>query len=185
MKFMDVNTKAHFRSNDFQIIKIQSACVSWQEYLKQPVKMTRASMPHPSDGQIVQHMRMVNIAEIGSNTREFREIGDLVFEADLEEKKEAQKAALARAQAAERSLQLTMKSKLALDESLEHHIDLTGTDSEEDEAEFTPAVRGRNTDAGDGAPLRCQVGWMILDGQNPLQVIARASKLMLSPKTPW
>jgi hypothetical protein len=106
MKFMDVNTKAHFRSNDFQIIKIQSACVSWQEYLKQPVKLTRASMPHPSDGQIVQHMRQVNIAEIGSNTREFREIGDLVFEADHEEKKEAEKVALARAQAAERSLRL-------------------------------------------------------------------------------
>jgi hypothetical protein len=46
-------------------------------------------MPHPSDGEIVQDMRMVNIAEIGSNTREHREIGDLVFEADLEEKNEA------------------------------------------------------------------------------------------------
>jgi hypothetical protein len=76
-------------SNDFQIIKFQSACVSRQEYLRQPVKLTRASMPHPSDGEIVQDMRMVNIAEIGSNTREHREIGDLVFEADLEEKNEA------------------------------------------------------------------------------------------------
>ena len=53
-------------------------------------------MPHPSDGQIVQHMRQVNIAEIGSNTREFREIGDLVFEADHEEKKAAEKVALAK-----------------------------------------------------------------------------------------
>ena len=64
------------------------------QYLKQPIKLTRASMPHPNDGEIVQNMRMVNIAEIGSNTREFREIGDLVFEADLEEKNEAEKIAL-------------------------------------------------------------------------------------------
>ena len=37
----------------------------------------------------------------------------------------------------------TMKSKLAPNESLGDHIDLTGTDSEEYEAEFTPAVQGR------------------------------------------
>ena len=39
----------------------------------------------------------------------------------------------------------TMKSKLAPNESLGDHIDLTGTDSEEYEAEFTPA------DVEDGA----------------------------------
>ena len=37
----------------------------------------------------------------------------------------------------------TMKSKLAPNESLGDHIDLTGTDSEECEDEFTPAVRDR------------------------------------------
>ena len=37
----------------------------------------------------------------------------------------------------------SMKSKLAPNESLGDHIDLTGTDSEECEDEFTPAVRDR------------------------------------------
>ena len=37
----------------------------------------------------------------------------------------------------------TLKSKLALNESLGDHIDLTDTDSEDCEAEVTPAVRDR------------------------------------------
>ena len=84
-RFMDVKTKAHFRSNDFTIIDLQGACCSWQEYLKMDVKGTRASMPHAGDSILIQGMRQINVAEIGSDTREHRELSELTFEAELEE----------------------------------------------------------------------------------------------------
>ena len=78
----------HFRSNDFTIIDLQGACCSWQEYLKMDVKGTRASMPHAGDSILIQGMRQINVAEIGSDTREHRELSELTFEAELEEQAE-------------------------------------------------------------------------------------------------
>ena len=52
------------------------------------VKGTRASMPHAGDSILIQGMRQINVAEIGSDTREHRELSELTFEAELEEQAE-------------------------------------------------------------------------------------------------
>ena len=66
VKFKDVQTGVHFRSNDFQIIRYK-ACISWQEFMNIKVTKPRLSLPHARDIEIVQGDRNVNILEIGSN----------------------------------------------------------------------------------------------------------------------
>jgi len=42
-----------------------------------------------------------------------------------------------------------------------------------------------NTDNGVGSKVRCRVGWMVLDKDDPLKVIARSDDPLLVPSLPW
>ena len=62
-------------------------------------------MPHAGDAILIQGMRQINIAEIGSDTREHRELSDLTFEAELEEQAETNMIAQEKLQAEETAVQ--------------------------------------------------------------------------------
>ena len=83
VKFVDLETGAHFRSQDFTIIKY-AACQSWQAYMGLPTKLPRAALPHPGDSKLIADMRSIDIAEIGSNSRKQAEHEDMTFTADAE-----------------------------------------------------------------------------------------------------
>ena len=84
---MDVKTKARFRSNDWQPIQY-SACISWQEFCGLSTKPPAMSMQREIDKKVIKgdHMREINIHEIGSNTRDKQDHTEMRFEADEEDK---------------------------------------------------------------------------------------------------
>lgn len=84
VKWMDIETKARFRSNDYTFINYGPA-IPWQEFVGQKVDVPALAMPRAIDRKIIQDMRTVNVHEIGSNTREHKEMTDMKFDADEEE----------------------------------------------------------------------------------------------------
>ena len=86
VKWMDVKTKARFRSNDWQPIHY-SACISWQEFCGLSTKPSTLSMQRAIDKKVIKgdRMRLINIHEIGSNTRGQQEHSEMQFDADADE----------------------------------------------------------------------------------------------------
>ena len=84
VKWMDVETKARFRSNDYTFINYAPG-IPWQEFMGEEVKIPSLAMPRAADRKVIQDMRSVNIHEIGSNTREHKDFTEMKFDADDEE----------------------------------------------------------------------------------------------------